>query len=191
MTKLWLPKYGNIGRVGFGPKGTSGDPNGGQAIWTCVQWPPNLVHSLYTQWRTQGRPCTPHRPTWRVEWRQPKARWPKPKSGHITDPFHQQQTHSRGIQHIESMIVHIKGGDGVHVASPMDPWAHKPKKENSKCDQILYPSKKGLWITKLPQDRWQTCQVDVGQPQYTLTNVWDPPNWLRSLPIDSRELPQP
>ena len=44
--------------------------------------------------------------------------------GHVTNPLHQPETHSGGIQHVDSMTVHINSGDGVHVASPVDPWAH-------------------------------------------------------------------
>jgi len=49
---------------------------------------------------------------------------PKPKFVHITNPCHQQETHFGGILNVDSMMVHHQGEDGVHVASPMDPWAH-------------------------------------------------------------------
>ena len=156
-------------------------------MWTCVQWPPNLVKASTLIKEPKGRIIHTIGPIGGQMTPQPKVGRPKRKSVHITNPFHVEETHSGGIQHVDSMKVHINGWDGVHVASPIDPWSHQPKKENytmtKLCTQDSMNHRSLHWLKMSIRH----AKVASSDPSI-LANVWvgTPPNHIGHLPTDSR-----
>lgn len=133
-TKLCLSEDCNMVGLDLDQVGHQATPRGIGRSGLVSNGPPNIVHSLYTQWRTQGKPCSPQRNKWRVRWCQPKVWRPYPVSS--TSPIYstKEETHSGGIPHVDPRMVHINWWDGVRVASPMDPWAHPTKPNEVQFD---------------------------------------------------------
>jgi len=192
MTKLCLSEDCKTGHVEFGPRWTSGNTLRHPATWTCVQWPPNLVHSLYTQWRTLGMPWSCCWTKWRAGWSQPMMGNPKPRFLHATDPCHQLETHSGGILNVDSMTVQHQGWRWCPCGLSRGSMGPQTEEGN---ELQTWPNfvPKQMWTVEHKTDSRSMANVP-GCRQATPSHVSQhvvPPNWLRSLPTDSRELPQP
>ena len=77
-------------------------------MWTCVQWPLNLVKASTLIKEPKGRIV--HTIGLIGGRMNPAQGWVTQTDVlHVTNLFHVEETHSGGIQHVDSMKVDIKG----------------------------------------------------------------------------------